>query len=394
MDTVIRKPGEEIRLTDLWDDPYPIYGWLRRNEPVIWVPAANRYLVTRYENIVTLERQPEIFSADEENSLMKRVMGHSLLRKDGPSHRRERVACEPALRPATVKNHWLPAFRRIVDELIDGFIADGEADLFERFAAPCAALSLASMLGLINVDQKDLREWSQAMMDGTGNYADDPEVWRRAEAASAGVDAALDEVIPYLARNPNQSLISCMLHAEDPLSRAEIAANVKVIIGGGLNEPRDAIATGAFALLGNPSQQAAVEADSALWRSVFEETVRWVSPIGMYPRQITREVELGGTRLPKGARIGVVLASGNRDENVFDNPDVFDIHRAKKPHVAFGGGPHFCLGAWAARVQVGEVALPALFTRLKHLRLEEAPPVLFGGWVFRGPLNLPCRWEA
>ena len=386
--------GEDVRLTDLWSDPYPIYARLRREEPVAWVPAANRYLVTRHEDIVALERQPEIFSADEENSLMKRVMGHSLLRKDGASHRRERVACEPALRPAMVKNHWLPEFRRIADELIDGIFADGEEDLFDQFAAPCAALSLASMLGLTNVDQMDLREWSQAMMDGTGNYADDQEVWRRADAASAGVDAALDEMIPRLARRPDQSLISCMLHADDPLSREEIAANVKVIIGGGLNEPRDAIATGAFALMSNPAQRAAVEADPSLWRNVFEETVRWVSPIGMYPRQTTREVELGGKVLPKGARMGVVLAAGNRDESVFENPDTFDIHRQKKPHVAFGGGPHFCLGAWAARVQVGEVALPALFGRLRNLRLVDDEPVRFGGWVFRGPLNLPCRWDA
>ncbi|WP_428700123.1 cytochrome P450 [Stappia sp.] len=394
MEAKVARPGEGVRLTDLWDDPYPVYERLRREEPVAWVPAANRYLVTRHADIVTLERQPEIFSADEEKSLMKRVMGHSLLRKDGPSHRRERIACEPALRPATVKTHWMPEFRRIVDELIDGFIGEGEADLFDRFAAPCAALSLAGMLGLTNVDQKDLREWSQAMMDGTGNYADDPDIWRRSEAAAAGVDAALDEMIPYLQRNPDRSLVSCMLHAEDPLNREEIAANVKVIIGGGLNEPRDAIATAAFALLADPAQRAAVEADPALWRAVFEETVRWVSPIGMYPRQTTCEVELGGTLLPAGARIGVVLASGNRDESVFDRADAFDIHRAKKPHVAFGGGPHFCLGAWAARVQVGEVALPALFGRLKNLRLADEPPVRFGGWVFRGPLNLPCRWDA
>jgi cytochrome P450 len=167
---------------------------------------------------------------------------------------------------------------------------------------------------------------------------------------------------------------------------------VKVIIGGGLNEPRDAIATAAYALLSNPRQRAAVEADPALWRDVFEETVRWVAPIGMYPRQTTREVELGGVRLPKGAKLGVILASANRDESVFENPASFDIHRTKKPHVAFGGGPHFCLGAWAARIQVGEVALPALFARLKKLRLTRN--VEFGGWVLRGPLSLPCAWDA
>ncbi len=383
--------GQQVRLAELHADPYPIYQRLRANEPVSFVPAANRYLVTRYEDIVHLERNPEIFSADEAKSLMKRVMGHTMLRKDGDAHKRERLAAEPALRPGVVKNHWMPVFRQIVDELIDDVIAEGRTDLFHSFAAPCAARSLAALLGLTNVAWQDLATWSQAMMDGTGNYGDDPEIWRRSEAAAAGVDAALAEMIPYLRKNPDNSIISAMLHAADPLTPEEIAPNVKVIIGGGLNEPRDAILTGVIGLLENPGQRAQVEADPALWRTVFEETVRWVSPIGMYPRQATRDTELGGVTVPAGARLGVVLASGNRDESVFDHADRFDINRTKKPHIAFGGGPHFCLGTWAARVQVGEVALPALFSRLKNLRLDGAPQ--WAGWVFRGPVHLPVAWD-
>ncbi|MCB8836286.1 cytochrome P450 [Aurantimonas sp. VKM B-3413] len=394
MDTISENFAATIDLNDLWNDPYPIYERLRKEAPVAFVPAANRYLVTRHADIVELERKPEIFSAHEANSLMIRVMGHTMIRKDGAAHKRERTACEPALRPGVVKNKWIPTFQAIVDELIDGFEKDGAVDLFDRFAGPCASLSLIAMLGLKDVDQKDLRVWSQAMMDATGNYADDPKVWRRSDEAAAGVDAALDVTIPYLQAHPDESLISCMLHAEDPLSREEISANVKVIIGGGLNEPRDAIATGAYALLKNDEQRSRVEADPALWRKVFEETVRWVSPIGMYPRQTAIDTELAGVPLPAGSRIGVVLAAANRDESVFEDADRFDIDRPKKPHVAFGGGPHFCLGAWAARAQVGEIALPTLFSRLKNLRLDESDPVRFGGWVFRGPLNLPARWDA
>lgn len=384
--------GEGVRLADLLADPYPIYAKLREKEPVGFVPAAGRHLVTRHADIVQLERDPETFSANEAQSLMKRVMGHTMLRKDGAAHKRERVACEAALRPNVIRGHWMPVFQAVVDDLVDRMIEKGEAaDLFESFAAPCAARSLAALLGLANVPWESLAVWSQAMMDGTGNYGDDPEIWRRSDAAAAGVDAALDEMIPYLQKNPDNSIISAMLHAADPLNREEIAANVKVIIGGGLNEPRDAIATAVAALLENPGQRAQVEADPSLWRTVFEETVRWVSPIGMYPRQTTRRVELGGTVLEEGAKIGVVLASGNRDETVFENAERFDINREKKPHVAFGGGPHFCLGTWAARVQVGEVALPTLFRRLKDLRPGEGP-VAWAGWVFRGPTTVPVRW--
>ncbi len=383
---------EGVRLADLMDDPYPIYRSLRRSRPVCWVPAAARYFVTRHADITYLERHPDIFSADETPSLMKRVMGHTMLRKDGAAHKRERAACEPTLRPGIIRSHWMPVFAKIVDDLIGSFIARGEAELFEDFAAPCASRALAALLGFANTHPKDLARWSQAMMDATGNYADDPEVWRRSEQATAGIDAALDDLIPHLTTNPDHSLVSGMIHAADPLTREEISANVKVIIGGGLNEPRDAILSGAVGLLQNPAQLEMVEADPALWRSVFEETIRWVAPIGMYPRQTIGAVELGGMMLPAGARLGVVVGSGCRDEAVFDDPDAFDIGREKKPHVAFGGGPHFCLGAWVARLQVGEIALPALFRRLRGLRLVDGDPPVWAGWVFRGPTRVPVRW--
>jgi cytochrome P450 len=383
-----------IRLRDLWEDPYPIYRRLRRHQPVAWVPAANRYLVTRYRDIVHLEQHPEIFSAAEQESLMIRVMGRTMLRKDGDAHLRERRAAEPALRPRVVKEHWMPAFQKIADDLIDGFSERGEADLFTEFAGPMAARCLALVLGLPDVDPKDLQIWSQALMDGTGNYADDPVVWQRSEAAARGIDEAVDAAIDRLRAHPDASVVSTMLHAADPLTPDEIRANVKMFIGGGLNEPRDVLGVAAYALLAHPEQRATTEADPARFRDVFEEAARWVAPIGMYPRQTTTEVELGGTRLPAGARLGVVLGSANRDEDVFSDPDTFDIDRTERGHVAFGGGPHFCLGSWTARAQVGQVSLPTLFHRLKGLELSEDEPVRLGGWVFRGTLNLPVRWAA
>ncbi|WP_034271383.1 cytochrome P450 [Haloechinothrix halophila] len=382
-----------IRLQDLWDDPYPIYRTLRETQPVAWVPAANRYLVTRHADINYLEKHPEVFSAAERDSLMIRVMGKTMLRKDGPEHLRERKAGEPALRPRMVKQHWTPLFQRIADDLIDGFYDRGEADLFGEFAGPMAALSLAAVLGLRDVSATDLQTWSQAMMDGTGNYGDDPVVWQRSEAAAASVDEAVDTAITYLRAHPDESVISAMLHAADPLSPEEIRNNVKMFIGGGLNEPRDATTAGTYALLTHPEQRAQVEADRTRFKDVFEEAVRWVAPIGMYPRQTTSETELGGTTLPAGARLGVVLGSANRDEAVFDDPDTFDINRADRTHLAFGGGPHFCLGTWAARAQVGAVSLPTLFRRLSGLRLSDTEPARWGGWVFRGLLNLPVRWD-
>lgn len=383
---------DSVRLDALYEDPYPTYRELRAR-PVAFVPAANRYLVTRHADIVYLEQHPEIFSAQEEGSLMTRVMGHTLLRKDGCAHMRERKAAEPALRPRVVKRHWTPIFQRIADELVDGFVDRGGADLFTAYAGPMAALSLREMLGLRDVSADDLQEWSQAMMDGIGNYVDDPDVWARSDRAAAAVGEAVDEAVARLRDAPDETIISAMLHAEDPPEIESIRANVRVIIGGGLNEPRDAVLTALYGLLTDPDQLAGVRADPTLFRAVFEETVRWVAPIGMYPRQTTRAVELGGTLLPEGARLGVVLGSANRDETVFDDPDRFDIHRSARHHIAFGGGPHFCLGTWAARAQVGDVSLPTLLRRLPGLRSDPDQPTRWGGWVFRGPLSLPLRWD-
>lgn len=393
MTTLDSSIARSVRLEDLWNDPYPIYRRLRAESPVAWVPVANRYMVTGYAEVTELEKRPAIFSANEQNSLMHRAMGHTMLRKDGAVHRRERKSAEPAVRPRMVKQHWNPIFQRIADELIDGFIERGRADLFREFAAPLASLSLGAVLGLTRSTADELAGWSQNMMDGTGNYGDDPAVWARCEAARDAVGDAIDEAAARLRREPDGSAISAMVNAENPLSPEEVRANARLFIGGGLNEPRDATATTTYALLSDLGQRAIVEADPSLFSVAFEEGIRWVSPISMYPRITTQETVLGGVQLPAGARIGVMVGAANRDEKVFPDPDRFDLTRENRTHVAFGGGPHFCLGSWVARAQVGEVALPTLFRRLPNLRLDEHEPVRLGGWVFRGVLNLPVRWD-
>ncbi|MET9819072.1 cytochrome P450 [Streptomyces sp. NPDC006355] len=385
--------AQDIRLSDLWDDPYPIYRRLRREAPVAWLPAVGRYLITRHEDIVFAEKHPELFSSREKDSLILRVIGANMLREDDPQHRRIRAAAEPPARPRRIRTDWSTVFQRTADELIDGFADRGEADLFADFAGPFAATNLAHLLGLPQVRAEDMIRWSQHMMDGNSNYADDPDVWARAEAASGSVDEAVDQALRRVRDEPDGSVISSMLHAEDPLAPQEIRNNVKVIIGGGINEPRDVLTAGVWALLTHPEQRADVEGDPALWRNVFEETVRWISPIGMYPRQTTADLELGGTHIPAGSRVALVIGAANRDEDVFPDPDRFDIHRAQRNHLAFGGGPHYCMGTWVARHEVGEIAWPTLFRRLPGLAPDPDRPVDVGGWVFRGLLTLPVRWK-
>lgn len=385
---------DNVSLVELYADPYPTYARLRREAPVAHIAAANINLVTCFDDIMAIERDAETFPALDPRSLQIRAMGHSMMRKDGEDHQRERKVLEPSFRPGTVKNHWAPLFEAIADDLIQQLKPHGRADLFTDFASPMSSRSLMAILGLTQVDWRDMVRWSQSLIDATGNYGDDPVVWARNETAGEEMNAAIAERIPQLRGVQNFSVIAAMVNAEPPLSIDQMRANVKVIIGGGLNEPRDSICTALYGLLSNPQQLPALSEKPDLWKNVFEETVRWVAPIGMYPRRVAKRVELGGVMLEPDMPLGLSVASACHDEKYFERGGVFDIFREKKPHLAFGAGPHFCLGTWVARKMVGEIAVPRLVAGLPNLRLDPDNPPRMGGWVFRGPLSVPVVWDA
>ncbi|MGD6980387.1 MULTISPECIES: cytochrome P450 [Citricoccus] len=386
-----------VTIPELYEDPFPVFERLRAEGGVHWVPAVGRYLVTSYDAVHDTELDQSTFSANEQGSLMIRAMGHSMLRKDDPDHVIERRAWQPVLRPSVVKRAWRPVFERNADRYLAELREKGPgADLVWDFAAPFAAENLRAITGLHNVTQQDLQRWSQTMIDATGNYADDPEVWARGEASFDEVDAALDEMLDWHRAHPDDSLLSALVALPDYQMPVEsIRANLKMTIGGGLNEPRDAIGVAAWALLRDPEQRRLVEADPTLWDAVFDEAIRWVAPIGMYSRQTTRDVALRGVHLPAGAKLGICLLSANRDESQWADPARFDIRRTGEgAHLAFGKGVHVCLGAWVARAEVADVALPRLFEALPGLDLIPGRPARAGGWVFRGMDEMPVTWTA
>ncbi|MDX2600222.1 cytochrome P450 [Streptomyces caniscabiei] len=385
-------PVVDLDLAELRRDPYPAYASLRRTAPVAWVPSVGRHLLTRYEDIVHAEKTPEVFSSREQGSLLLRTVGPNLLREDGPQHRRLRTAAEPPTRPRQVRDLWARAFEQNAHDLLERIAGRGEADLIADFAEPLAAVNLALVLGLRNATADDIADWSRAMMAANGNYADDPDVWLRAERATRAIEEAVAEIAEAVRTEPDGSVISSMVHAD--IALPEIQNNVKVVIGGGVNEPRDVFGVGARALLDRPDVRDRVLGEPALWKRVFEETARWVSPIGMYPRQLLQDHEIGGVTLPAGSRVALVIASGNRDESVFERADTFDIDRPHRAHLAFGGGPHFCMGAWVARHEISALAWPLVFGRLANLRLDGNAADRMEGWVFRGLTSLHVTWQA
>lgn len=384
-------PVVDIDLQSFWRNPYPALESMRREAPVAYVPQLDAVLLTRHRDITACEKQIDVFSSDQPAGLMNRLMGQNMMRKDGEAHQKERKVIMPALSPKVVRQEWTRCFRSHADKLLATLSLQGEADLVTELAMPLSAEALKSLTGLLDVDANSFDQWSQNMIDGISNYAGDKTVEARCHAATTAIDAAIDRQLDRLQQVPDYSLLSVMLQADMPLH--SIRANIKLTISGGQNEPRDVIAGTAWALLTHPDQLASIQAGKTSWQQAFDEYIRWISPIGMSPRRIARETTLNDVLLEPGDKVFFMFSSANRDERVFDNPDVFDITRNTRAHIAFGVGPHFCIGAAASKALIADVALPTLFKNLQDIAIDPSQPVEFGGWAFRGLLNLPVQWH-
>src|SRR5262245_60733894 len=388
--------GERITLEELERDPYPIYARLRDEEPVSWVPAVQLWLVTRYEDVRTVDLSPERFTAATDPSTLNRTMGVNMLGSEGLEQQRIRRVVEPPFRPRDVEERTQGMIPNLANELIDGFEARGECDLFREFADPMSVRSLRFMLGLDEVPWVDLLRWNEGLMPGLANFEADPVKQAPADEASAALGEVIERVLDRLQDEPDGSVLASMLHHErdgDAMSRDEIVANTRLMLSGGLQEPRDLIALVVFALGSDPSQLEEVRENHALIKAAVEETLRWAGPVGTSTRQTTETIELAGVTLEEGALVGAVLSSANRDPRRFTDPDRFDVHRKEGAHLAFAVGTHFCLGAWFGR-HLARVSLEILLDRLPGLRLDPERPPTLGGWEFRAPDSSWARWDA
>lgn len=385
-------PHFDIDVREFWNDPYPALKRMRAQMPIAFIPQLGSTIFTRRDDIFVSEKQIAVFSSHQPAGLMNVLMGHNMMRKDGDAHMSERTAMFPAVSPRTVRDTWRAQFQAHADRILDDLAPQGRADLCKAFALPLSAECLKHITGLTNMRYQDMDAWSQAMIDGIANYTGDKAVEARCNAATAGIDAAIDDMIPVVTKHPNQSILSVLMTAG--MAMESIRANIKLAISGGQNEPRDAMSGTIWALLTHPEQLALVRDGQAKWIEVFEEYARWIAPIGMSPRRVAKPWTYGGVDFEPEDRVFFMFGSANRDEACFDDPETFDITRDTAKSIAFGAGPHYCAGAWASRAMVAEVALPSIFARLKNLRLDDTEPVRIGGWAFRGLLNLPVVWEA
>lgn len=385
-------PVYNIDVKSFWSDPYPDLAVMRRDAPIAFVPQLGATLMTRRDDIFTCEKNIEVFSSRQPGGLMTRLMGENMMRKDGEAHQAERRAIFPSVSPRTVKERWKAAFEQHTDRILEALAPHGHADLVHDFAMPVAAEALKTVTGLSNMHFAEMNRVSQGMIDGCANYADDPEIEARCNDCTASIDAHISEMQRAPFDENDVSLLAVQTRAG--MSPEQISANIKLAISGGQNEPRDAIAGAACALLLHPAQLHDVQTGRASWLKAFEEYARWMSPIGMSPRRIAQNFSLHGVELEPESRLFFMFGSANRDERAFDRADDYDLSRDLAHSIPFGAGPHYCAGAFVSRCLIADVALPKLFARLQGLRLAGPDNVRFGGWAFRGPLKVDVVWDA
>lgn len=383
---------DTVTIDDLTRDPYAVYKRFRAESPVIRVSSARRTLLVKAADTKYVKDNPVLFSSDDPGTPMKRAFQfHTLMRKDGAQHQRERNAMAAAFSPSNIKNVWLPLYAKVAEEYI-GRLPRGEVvDLHDQLSAPVSARCLAHLIGLTHASDEDLCRWSQTLIDGAGNFGWRDEPFERSDAANVEINACIGQVIEENRAEHKPNAISAMLHADDPLDVETIQSNIKIVIGGGINEPRDALSTCLFGLLTNPDQAEAVKRDGGLWTQAFEETVRWCAPIQASSRRVTADTQIRGLDIAEGEVVMTIQASANHDEELYDDPHLFDIFRPPAKHQAFGNGPHFCMGTHIARRMSAEIVLPMLFDRFPDMKLERPEDVQFWGFGFRGPLSMPVR---
>ncbi|MBD9529400.1 cytochrome P450 [Paracoccus sp. PAR01] len=391
LDHLLAPLDDTITIDQLTVAPYPIYKRLRAETPVLRVKSVGRTFLTKAADCKFVKDTPEIFSSDDPNTPMKRAfLAHTLMRKDGKEHLAERMAMAPALMPKTIQEVWAPLYRQLADEYLDRLPKGQIVDLHRDLSGPIAARILAHILGIPEASDQQMIFWSQALIDGAGNFGWRPEPFEISDRANAEMDALLEKAIARVRVAPDRSALSVMVNAENPIPTSQIIANIKIAIGGGINEPRDALSTIVYGFLTEPEQLAEVRR-AGKWGQAFEEGIRWVAPIQASSRLVTEDVEIGGFHIPKGDTVMTIQASANHDEDLFDHPERFDAFRAKNLHQSFGSGPHHCGGAHIARRTVGAIMLEALFERFPDMTLPEPEAVLWRGFGFRGPINLPVK---
>ncbi|MFF0293448.1 cytochrome P450 [Kitasatospora sp. NPDC004614] len=379
--------------------PYPAYAVLREQSPVVHYEPSDQWLVSRYADVNALLRDRRLgrtythrFSHEEfgqsapnpAHEPFHTLNDFGLLDLEGPDHTRIRRLVAKAFTPRMVES-LRPTVRRLAGELVDGLLADGGGDLIAKVAEPLPVAVIAEMLGVPEADRHLLRPWSA---DITGMFELNPseDTARRAVTASLEFSAYLRELIRRRREEPGTDLISALTQAVEDgqvLSEQEMISTCVLLLNAGHEATVNTTGNGWWALLRNPGELARLRgAVDELLPTAIEELMRYDTPLQMFERWVLEDIEVGGVRIPRGSEVALLFGSANRDPERFTDPDRLDLGRTDNPHITFGAGIHFCLGAPLARLELTE-SYGALLRKAPGLTLVREPE-WNPGYVIRG----------
>lgn len=368
-------------------DPYPVYAELRAREPVRFDEQTDHWLISRYEDVNALLRDRR-FGRTYLHVATHDEMGHpdppawhapfwdlinaGILDMEPPNHTRVRRLVSKAFTPRFVES-LRPRVQAIMDALVDDLAGAKEFDLMQ-VAEPLPVTVIAEMLGVPGSDRPHLRPWSA---DICKMYELNPsvEMQRDAVLASAEFSQYLRELARERRRAPGEDLISQLALVVDKgemLTEDELVGTCVLLLNAGHEATVNSTLLGWWSLFRNPDRLKELRADRSLLPSAIEELLRFDTPLQMFERWVLEPFEIHGVEIPRGAELGLLFGSANRDPAVFDRPDELDLSREPNPHLTFGAGIHFCLGAPLGRQEL-QVSFSRLMDRFPRLEPVDEP---------------------
>jgi cytochrome P450 len=378
-------------------DPYPYYAHLRNHSPVYWVESLQSWAVSRYDDVVYVNKNTQLFSSAP---IIAGILGELnpvpevnwLIATDPPAHMPLRKLVNKAFTPRMVAG-LEPRIKEIAANLLDR-VDERDFDLVRDYSTPLPMMVIAEMLGVDPERYRDFKRWSDDLMRLSGGAVEPAEL-QRLRASVDDLTRFFQQAIEQRRRDPKDDLITALVRAEEErqaLSEREILAMCLLLLIAGNETTTNLLGNTVFTLLRHPAELAKVRADLALVPAMVEELLRYLSPVQAIFRQATCDAEIAGRTIPAGGRLLIIYGSANRDDRHFPNPDTFDVARNPQDHLGFGFGIHYCLGAPLARLEA-RVAMEALLRRFPHLALrDQTPPDWVDSFVVRGPKIL--RLEA
>jgi cytochrome P450 family 142 subfamily A polypeptide 1 len=332
-------------------NPHDVWAWMRANEPVYRDEKNKLWGITRHADVMDVERRSSVFSSSGVYRAVLSPGESNMIAQDDPRHRQQRMLVQPQLTHAGVATRTAEV-EALVAELVAGAVAQGEFDVVELIAGQLPARLTARLLGFPEEMWPQVKSWSERLMR-TDMRDRDPLIMNEFIDANREFLGAMMPIMEEVTACPRNDFMSIWAHAEidgQKLPPEAIFHEVGLFIAGGAETTRTAISHGIRAFIDHPEQWEELAAKPELIDSAVEEVLRWVTPLNNFFRMALTDDVVGGQRIAAGDRLVLLYPSANRDEAVFADPSIFDIHRSPNPHLSFGFGTHLCVGANLARL--------------------------------------------